>query len=173
MGRPRRHRNPPRIEGDVAYIDLGRDGLEAIIDLDDLDRVSSGIWYVYYDRSSTGLVYAHGRVGSSAHPIRLHRFIMDAPKGVVIDHQNHNGLDCRKQNLRYCTTAQNGQYRSGPPRDNTSGVRGVYWKKRDQKWMAQVGVNGARVHVGVFDCLQEAEQATIEARRRLHGEFAS
>ena len=39
----------------------------------------------------------------------LHRFVLDAGPGDLIDHKNGNGLDCRRENLREATTAQNAQ----------------------------------------------------------------
>jgi hypothetical protein len=33
----------------------------------------------------------------------LHRFLLNPPPNMVVDFINHNGLDCRLENLRLCT----------------------------------------------------------------------
>ena len=42
---------------------------------------------------------------------------------------------------------------------NTSGFRGETWHKQRQKWIAQIGVNKKKIHLGVFDTALEAAKA--------------
>lgn len=45
--------------------------------------------------------------------IPMHRVITAAPKNLVVDHINHDGLDNRKENLRIVTVRENGQNKAG------------------------------------------------------------
>lgn len=54
-----------------------------------------------------------------------------------------------------------------PSKNNKSGVKGVYWHKRDKKWIAVLYVHGKKVVVGYFDNVQEAEKSINEARNKL------
>jgi hypothetical protein len=55
-------------------------------------------------------------------------------------------------------------------RNSTTGCRNVYWDKRAlvKKWRVQVGANGKYHDLGHFMTFEEAEQAAIAARKRLH-----
>lgn len=44
---------------------------------------------------------------TSGGTVSMHRLIMGQPKGMEVDHINHDTLDNRKENLRVVTTAQN------------------------------------------------------------------
>lgn len=92
------------------------------------------------------------------------------PKG-EIDHINGDSTDNRIVNLRDVTTAQNSLNR-GLRRNNTSGIKGVSWSKKSQKWLVHIAVNKQLLHVGLFDTIEDARAARIEAANRLHGEFA-
>lgn len=39
--------------------------------------------------------------------IYLHRFLMDSPEGLIVDHINHQTLDNRRENLRVVTHSEN------------------------------------------------------------------
>lgn len=59
--------------------------------------------------------------------IRLHRLIMNAPQGLVVDHRNGNKLDNRRINLRICTISENSR--------NVHGTKGYCWDTTRQKWL--------------------------------------
>ena len=77
-------------------------GQFAIVDAEDYEWLSRHKWCAAKSRDN---FYAH-RFGDGT-IVNMHREIMRAPKGVICDHKNHNGLDNRKSNLRLCTSAQN------------------------------------------------------------------
>jgi hypothetical protein len=88
-----------------------------------------------------------------------------------IDLANGNGLDCRRANIRRATRSQD-RANEGPKRTNTSGYKGVYWKKSHNRWVAMIGVQGKTIYLGAFASAPEAAQAYDEAAERYYGEFA-
>jgi hypothetical protein len=49
---------------------------------------------------------------------------------------------------------------------------GVCWNKADQRWKADISVNGKKIYLGYFKHKDEAVAAINAARPVLHGEFA-
>lgn len=88
-----------------------------------------------------------------------------------IDHINGNKKDNRWCNLREATYSQNGCNR-GKPRNNTSGLKGVSWHKGQQKWRADISVNGQQQWLGTYTCPAAAHLAYQLATLQLHGNYA-
>ena len=106
---------------------------------------------------------------------RLHRIIFLMHHGYLpefVDHINNNKLDNRIKNLRPATRYQNCQ-NTRTKKSNTSGIKGVYWNKRLNKWECSLDQNGKRVYIGVFDNIELAELVISEARKKYHGQFAN
>jgi hypothetical protein len=159
---------PIRIDGGVAYVPLTR-GYEAAIDAADVSLVAAWNWCavprlntVYAKRAD----YSGGRYRN----VYLHRVIVAAPDGVVVDHKSGDGLDNRRANLRLASTSQN-QQNSHKRSDNSSGVKGVSFNKAHGKWEAEVQMNGLRRRLGLFAKLDDAASAVSVARAELHGVF--
>ena len=140
-------------------------GKFAFVDDDDYERLSRYTWYAYRNHKT---FYAATRTPSS---LQMHRVIMNNPYGMMVDHKNMDGLDNRKKNLRVCSQSQNAQ-NSSKRIDNTSGIKGVSWATRDNRWKAQIRVNGKRIHLGYFISKHEAARAYCIAAKNYHGEFA-
>lgn len=104
-------------------------------------------------------------------PILMHRFIMDCPKGKVVDHINGNQMDNRCKNLRICTQSQNNANQRGAKHNSVSGYKGVYWHKSAKKWCAEVVHEHKKYYLGLFvNKLDAAEAYNIKAKE-LNGEF--
>ena len=88
--------------GKVRRIPLGG-GLFATVDARDYKWLSQYKWCVL---SKCGAPYAVRRT-KDGRMVYMHREIMGAPKGSVVDHIDHNTLNNRRCNLRVCTQAQN------------------------------------------------------------------
>ena len=155
-----------------------------LFDEEDRELVESHKWRVYLDHNTyyatTHIPHPDGgwskpRPGGYKRRRRttrpLHRLLMDPPKGMVIDHINHNGLDNRRENLRICTRAENSRNR-GKQKNNTSGYKGVCWYKRDKKWRAQIKKDSKKIHIGYFDIIEDAARAYDAKAKELFGEFA-
>lgn len=143
----------------------------AIIDEDDYLLVKDFKWYL--DKTSAGY-RARGRQKKAPRcsPVLMHRLIMDATKGMTIDHRNGNGLDNRRENLRLCTVGQNNMNRRRLQNSNTSGHRGVHWDKSRGRWIADISVNNKVVHLGRFEKLEDATLAYKCASIQHYGEFS-
>jgi hypothetical protein len=89
----------------------------------------------------------------------------------VIDHINGDTKDNRLCNLREATISQN-SHNSKKPKNNTSGIKGVYFHKKSQKWMARVHINYKCIYLGIFANIEDAKEIVINARKEIHGEFA-
>lgn len=139
---------------------------EFYFDLEDYDKIKDYCWsfdgryLIAYD-SSTG------------NNILFHRLIMNCfDKDIVIDHIKHNTLDNRKSKLRKCTNSQNNMNHIKRI-DNTSGVTGVCFDKRINKWYAQIKVkNKKRITLGYFTNFEEAVVARKEAEQKYFGKYS-
>lgn len=101
----------------------------------------------------------------------MHRVIMNCPEGMQVDHINGNKKDNRRSNLRICSASQNMANRSKPS-NNTSGYKGVGWRKSRCKWIASIRVNSNLYHLGSFDCKHQAALTYDIAAKKYFGEFA-
>lgn len=54
---------------------------------------------------------------------------------------------------------------------NTSGFKGVSYRKDSGLWRARISINGKRIILGHFNTAEEAADAYNEASGNLHGEF--
>ena len=89
-----------------------------------------------------------------------------------IDHINHVCDDNRIINLREATVSQNSQNQTIRS-CNTSGLKGVYWNKKANKWLAKIEFLGKSKYIGVFLDKNEAHQAYCKAADKYHKEFAN
>ena len=103
----------------------------------------------------------------------MHKVILKVPKGQVVDHINHNGLDNRKANLRPATSEENNRNRrKSIKRKCHSRFKGVNWNKDQQKWAARICFNRKTKFIGYFNDEIEAAKAYDNAALKYHGEFA-
>ena len=78
-------------------------GLVALVDDDCYQMLSGHTWYL------TNGGYAATAVARSH--VAMHRFIIGAKVGQIVDHLNNNPLDNRRENLSFTTSAKNNQNR--------------------------------------------------------------
>ncbi|MBY0052294.1 HNH endonuclease [Brevibacillus agri] len=148
------------VVGEVTKILLRRKGeiIETIISTRDLEKVLKYkyTWFASWSHH-TQSYYVLGYTPQKR--ISLHRFLLDDPEGLEVDHINHDTLDNRRQNLRAVTQQVNAQNRKGATRRSRSGVRGVHWDAPKQKWQVRIPINGVRKCLGLFYTIEEAKSA--------------
>jgi hypothetical protein len=105
---------------------------------------------------------------------KVHRVIFLLKHGYmpkVIDHIDGNRTNNEISNLREATFSQN-KVNQKIYSSNTSGLKGVFFKKATQKWNAQINFEGKRKHLGTFQTKELAAEFVDLARQMLHKEFA-
>jgi len=147
-------------DGD-AFIKIGNDTW-AVIDIGDIEKVAECTWT--YVKAPNNRVYANNRVMGEDGKIivrALHRIILDAQPGLYVDHIDCDGLNNRKINLRICTAGQN-NCNSRIRSDNTSGYKGVSFRRDRKKWSAQITIKGRIHRLGCYESAGEAHAKYID-----------
>ena len=136
-------------------------GVDAWIDLEDFAKVYLYSWYLH---SEGYAVASDGR-----DKLYLHRYIMGVtdPK-IFVDHEDHDRLNNRKNNLRVCERTQNQWNRK--PRGK---FKGITYIPRKDKWQVRLRANGVVYNLGYYKDPVEAAKAHDRKAIELHGQFAS
>lgn len=125
-------------------------------DLEDYDNIKNYCWHL--DEYLTTTIN-HKR-------IKLHRLLLNAKDGEIVDHINRNVLDNRKENLRLVTSEENCRNR-GITERNKIGIIGI--SRRNNKWRANIKGK----HLATCDTLEGAIILRLKAEKETFGiEFA-
>ena len=152
-------------------IDLG-DGKWTILDPQDYYRFCSFKWYLTGRRSKFYAVRSVKIDASRTVTVRLHREIMNAPKGKLVDHKNGDSLDNRRSNLRLATRSQNMMNRRKTIVKTSSKYLGVCRLKKKKRWLAQLRCNKKVLLSRSFRNEIDAAHAYDMAAKKYFGEFA-
>ena len=147
-------------------------GRFAIVDPQDYRHLSKYKWRLCRTKGKN-VLYAERSVrlpNGKYSRILMHRQLMEAPEGYVIDHVNISGLDNRRANLRPATIAQNAW--NSKKRNPRSGYKGVWFAKDKGMWRASIVCHGRRKHLGYFTDKIAAARAYDAAAIKYHKEFA-
>lgn len=138
----------------------------AVVSAEDV-WVAKYSWCIIPGRA--GLEYVRAWVDGKR--TRLHELILGYKPGFEIDHINGNGLDCRRENLRFATKSQNrgnARMRQGKEvwfKGVSVGCHGGF--------RARIRVDRREISLGVYTTAVEAAHAYDNAARRYFGEFAA
>ena len=137
-----------------------------LVDDADFERFRQFKWWLSAAR------YVHGRYTGTwkDNYVYLHKLILKAPAGLVIDHKNGIKLDNRRSNLRICTQAQN-CINSSVRSNSQSGYKGVA-RCGKNTWSAQIAYDGKPVWLGTYPNIEGAARAYDKAALELYGDFA-
>lgn len=143
-------------------------GYVALVDDEDIERVNQFKWCVRIGKNTAyAQRYVRTPEGKRTSQL-LHRFLL----GVTdlqfdVDHKDHNGLNCQRNNIRVCTRSQNNANRRRIK--SSRNVQGVRWRKG--KWETQIIVNRRAIYLGRFASEAEAAQVYNLAASKFFKEF--
>lgn len=145
----------------VGRINQSQEEVVFFFDLADYQLIKDYHWYL----NSKG--YLRGAKRSMKKQVFMHRLITKCPKGLTVDHIDHNKLNNQRSNLRICTLSQN-QTNKVPK--TSYGVRGV--SRYGNRYNAVIYKNKQRHNLGWFDNLEDAITARKEAEEKYFGEYS-
>jgi hypothetical protein len=90
--------------------------------------------------------------GGKNNRLKLHQLVLGCPldKSLMIDHVNGNKADARRDNLRWCSSSQNGA-NSRKRKKGYSRFKGVTFDKKRNKWIAQIKKEYKKYYLGSFE----------------------
>jgi hypothetical protein len=142
-------------------------GKVAVIDAADAGLVVDSFWKLNEGRWKSDYAYRDTPNGMQM----LHSVILGLTDGTPVDHKDGDGLNNSRANLRLTTNSLN-QANRGPNRNNTSGFKGVMWRKAEGIWVARIKVNGRLIDLGRYRDKVEAARAYDAAAIKHFGDHA-
>lgn len=155
--------------GHMKTINLNKTDKYAVVDDDDFIALKKYQWKLWTCGNGKEYVGRDVFENGQYKPVLMHRQLLNAEKGLSVDHINGDGLDNRKINIRICTHKENMRNRK-IHKNNTSGFRGVYPYKYG--WRAQIKVDGKIKHLGSSKNRIDLAKIYNQAAIKYFGEFA-
>lgn len=144
-----------------------RNGDLVKIDEEDYENFSKSNWFLSgnyvlrYLKSDDGLILQ-----------RMHRLVVGAKMSdLVVDHINGDTLDNRRCNLRICSPAENAWNRRLNS-NNTTGYKGVYFKKSRGMYFARIVKGGKRYASNYYFNKSIAARTYDVLAKKYFGEYA-
>lgn len=145
-------------------------GFAACVDDADYHRVSAYKWSATKTKNT---VYGIRKARTSDNRTTsqlLHRFILRVTDPRIhVDHRDHDGLNCQRDNLRKCVRGENDGNRRKTR--GSSQYKGVSWSKGKRCWRACIRIERT-IHLGYFDDEAQAALAYDDAARIRFGVMA-
>lgn len=143
-------------------------GKTVLVD-DDARHLFSKYTWRYEARTRKHYVCASTTKNGKRISLYLHRMVLGASKGEIVDHINGDTLDNRRCNLRMVTTRQNNLNSEKKPSKYGNRFRGI--QKRSNGFSSQIRVNGKILWLGIFGTDAEAAYRYDLASLLHHGEY--
>jgi hypothetical protein len=145
----------------IIFRDIAGDIMKEIDD-ENYERLSRHKWHVHKSRKTFYARRCSSAINGKCHIILMHHEIIGWPlQGFVGDHEDGNGLNNQRHNLRHVTLRQNAQNRKNIVK--SSKYPGVTWNKSRKKWMAKITIKGINQYLGRFMNELEAFNAYKQA----------
>jgi len=142
-------------------------GKYAIVDDEVFDEVSKLKWHY-----CKGYAQRSERINGKRSNVSMHRYILGANTGDIVDHKDLDGTNNQKSNLRFCTKGQNSENRIKIKSKTTSKYKGVFWNSANKKWISTVKKH-SKCYSKIFNNERNAAIWYDETARELFGEFVN
>ena len=141
------------------------------IDGEDFIKVKKYTWWLNYSKHTDSFyIDSEYKDNKKRVKIKLHRYLVNCPKGMVVDHIDGNTLNNCRSNLRICKFSENARNRRDTP--SSSIYKGVFLIKRDNVYTAAIRYKNNLIYLGRFKNEINAAKAYNEAALKYFGEFA-
>lgn len=145
-------------------------GYFAKVDDEDYSRLMQWKWYVY-KAGNTHYAFRKQKLSPNKwRSISMHFEILKTPKGMLVDHKDHDGLNNQKNNIRTATKSQNCRNVTAR-KDCTSKYLGVQCV--NGIYRALIKHKEKKIHIGSFYTEIEAAEAYNKSASEYFGEFAN
>lgn len=155
----------------MKYLSLQNSNELCMVDDLDYENLLKYKWYImknnYVRASFRSLKRKDNRIG-------IHRYLMNCPDHLVVDHIDGNPLNNQRSNLRLATNSQN-ICNSKKQKNTLSKYIGVSYSKtenRTKKWRAACEKSNKMIYIGRYQTEIEAALAYNEKVKEIFGEFA-
>jgi hypothetical protein len=150
-------------------------GKVALVDDADFEWAMQWKWFAQKGRGKDGYPWYAVRNGKpQPQRVHMHREIAiraGLPFSRYYDHEDGEGLNNQRENIRPCTQSQN-LANSRKRTLATSRFKGVFWHRQHRKWYTQIKVAGKILFLGLFRNEEAAAAAYQTAAQKHFGEFA-
>ena len=148
-------------------------GQFTLVDDDDYEWLNQWKWQSVKDNRVFYAVKNFTYQKGKRRLIKMHRLILGiTDSSIKVDHQDRNGLNNLRTNLRVVTDSQNMSNRASA-KNSTSKYLGVCWDKFMNRWRAVIQKDRKNKKLGSFSNEIDAALAYNKAAIELHGEFAN
>ena len=154
--------NEFKLYDNVIHISLREDKI-ARVDVDLWPYLSQYRWKLAPGFKDYAVSWVNNRL------VYQHNLILPLPEGFTVDHEDGDGLNNVKSNLRPATNSQQGA-NTRLRVNNTSGFKGV--KRHKNKWRVCIQADGKRVCYDGFRTPEEAAEIYDQLATEKFGEYA-
>lgn len=146
------------IENNIVEVSIPHTEDYFTINIDDWNQVKQYSWYL----KNPG--YISATINDKT--IYLHRFLMNAQKGDIIDHVDRNKMNNTRSNLRLSDYYKNAWNSEGYGKTKVKGVM----LTKEKKYMVRIMRNYQSFYLGTFDNIEDAKNAYIIKALEFHDE---